>query len=162
MNDERVCDICYLRIENFELIEKKKDILSLKDQLMEEMFNEYNGLSIKKLDICSDIENLSLLIKADQKKNIEKMTALRKELNDKGENYKEKLEDYKRIRDVMLEEKDVLLLKEEELNNWNKKVSTLKEEVQAKENSYKSKTNELADYMGIFGKVKTCVIFNFL
>ena len=157
VNEERVCDICYLRVENYDLIEKKKGILALKDQLMEEMFNEFNGLALKNQEIDYQTHEFQQNVKLDQRNYVEKMANLREELKQNSELYKEKLEDYKKMRELIKKDRDVLVEKEKSLNETNKKSLALKDEVQSKENTYKGKVMELADYMRIFGKIKNCV-----
>lgn len=161
VNDKRVCDICYLRVENTELIEKKKGILSLKDQLLEEMFNELNGLAIKNQEIDAQMQEMQQIVKQDQRNYVDKMGSLREELKQCGDNYKQKLEDYKGVRELIKKDRDVLVEKEKVLAENNKKCLILKDEVLHKEHNYKSKAMELADYMKIFGKIKDCVNYLF-
>ena len=162
VNDKRVCDICYLRVENTELIEKKKGILALKDQLMEEMFNELNGLAIKNQEIDAQMQEMQQIVKQDQRNYVDKMGSLREELKQCGDAYKQKLEDYKGVRELIKKDRDVLVEKEKLLAENNKKCLIWKDEVLHKEHNYKSKAMELADYMKIFGKIKDCVHTFFL
>jgi len=157
-----------LRVENSELIEKKKGILALKDQLLEEMYSEFNGLSFKKNEIETRIQDFQQGMKSDIKKQSEKLNTLRQELKQNSENYREKLEDYKKLRDLMKKDREVLVMREKNYSEVNKTFTVLKKDFQSKENFYRNKVMELTDYMNIFGKMKNCVrkyiiccLFNF-
>ena len=144
-------------MENSELIEKKKGILALKDQLLEEMCSEFDGLSIKKNEMELHIQDFQQGMKSEQKKQSEKMKSLRQELKENSENYREKLEDYKKLRDLIKKDREFLVTKEKIISEVKKTFIVLKDDFQSRENFYRNKVMELTDYMRIFGKIKNCV-----
>ena len=121
------------------------------------MFFELNGLSVKKIEVESQIQELKQTLKIDQKKHTDTMGTLREDLKQNSENYKQKLDEYKKLRETMKKDREDYAMKEKNLADVKRTYFSLKDDVQTKENNYKNKVAELAEYMKIFGKMKECV-----
>lgn len=157
INSQRVCDLCFLRVESQDLIEGKEKMLEMKDATridLEKAIEDFKDkINLTSQDIASQI----LQRKEEEKKRSDALEQMKQELKDTATNLKRKKENQQNFQENLKNEETLLMIKEQEFEKLRKDNAKLKEDILRKKFHLNHGREELADMIEHIHKTQTTV-----
>lgn len=157
INSQRVCDLCFLRIESQAIIEGKEKMLEMKEDTCRDLEKTIEDFKDKINLTSQNIASHLLQSKEEEKKRSDAIEQMKQELKDTATNLKRKKENQQNFYDNLKNEETLLMIKEQEFEKLRKNNAKLKEEILRKKFHLNHGREELAEMIEQIHKTQTTV-----
>lgn len=157
INKNRACDLCFLRVESQDLIQRKEKVLDMKDVNcieIEKMKKEIN----EKIESCEkEISNYQFKKQNEEEKNIMSLEEMKCELRETAGVLKRKKEIMENFDKNLKNEETLLKSKQNDFDRYRKEIGKMKEDILRKNFHMNHGNEELKELIDQIKKTQTTV-----